>query len=286
MRITRARALGTCFGVRDAIDAALSSSISTDLTIVGQLVHNPQTVEKLHDAGVQMVDSIDDEIQTRNVMITAHGAPASLKQKLSDRGHIVYDATCPLVLRVHQAIRRLVAEGWHPVVIGQPDHVEVRGIVGDLDEYTVISSVDDLTQLEGRSRVGIVCQTTHRIRQAREILEQIGQRFPTMEVEFIDTVCKPTKDRQEAVEELSLQVDVMIVVGGANSSNTLKLLKVCQENGITAHHIESQAQLEPEWFASADHVGITAGTSTPHEVIDQIHARLIQISKSGDLASE
>jgi 4-hydroxy-3-methylbut-2-enyl diphosphate reductase len=107
-----------------------------------------------------------------------------------------------------------------------------------------------------------------------------------MEVEFIDTVCKPTKDRQEAVEELSLQVDVMIVVGGANSSNTLKLLKVCQENGITAHHIESQAQLEPEWFASADHVGITAGTSTPHEVIDQIHARLIQISKSGDLASE
>ncbi|HIO65055.1 MAG TPA: 4-hydroxy-3-methylbut-2-enyl diphosphate reductase [Planctomycetes bacterium] len=286
MRITRARALGTCFGVRDAIDAALSSSISTDLTIVGQLVHNPQTVQKLHEAGVQMVDSIDDEIQTRNVMITAHGAPASLKQKLSDRGHIVYDATCPLVLRVHQAIRRLVAEGWHPVVIGQPDHVEVRGIVGDLDEYTVISSVDDLTQLEGRSRVGIVCQTTHRIRQAREILEQIGQRFPTMEVEFIDTVCKPTKDRQEAVEELSLQVDVMIVVGGANSSNTLKLLKVCQENGITAHHIESQAQLEPEWFASADHVGITAGTSTPHEVIDQIHARLIQISKSGDLASE
>ena len=286
MRITRARALGTCFGVRDAIDAALSSSISTDLTIVGQLVHNPQTVQKLHEAGVQMVDSIDDEIQTRNVMITAHGAPASLKQKLSDRGHIVYDATCPLVLRVHQAIRRLVAEGWHPVVIGQPDHVEVRGIVGDLDEYTVISSVDDLTQLEGRSRVGIVCQTTHRIRQAREILEQIGQRFPTMEVEFIDTVCKPTKDRQEAVEELSLQVDVMIVVGGANSSNTLKLLKVCQENGITAHHIESQAQLDPEWFASADHVGITAGTSTPHEVIDQIHARLIQISKSGDLASE
>jgi len=286
MRITRARALGTCFGVRDAIDAALSSSISTDLTIVGQLVHNPQTVQKLHEAGVQMVDSIDDEIQTRNVMITAHGAPASLKQKLSDRGHIVYDATCPLVLRVHQAIRRLVAEGWYPVVIGQPDHVEVRGIVGDLDEYTVISSVDDLTQLEGRSRVGIVCQTTHRIRQAREILEQIGHRFPSMEVEFIDTVCKPTKDRQEAVEELSIQVDVMIVVGGANSSNTLKLLKVCQENGITAHHIESQAQLDPEWFASVDHVGITAGTSTPHEVIDQIHARLIQISELGDLAAE
>lgn len=286
MRITRARALGTCFGVRDAIDAALSSSISTDLTIVGQLVHNPQTVQKLREAGVQMVDSIDDEITTRNVMITAHGAPASIKQKLTDRGHAVYDATCPLVLRVHQAIRRLVDEGWYPVVIGQPEHVEVRGIVGDLDEYTIISSVDDLSQLEGRTRLGIVCQTTHRIRQAREILDQIGQRFPDMEVEFIDTVCKPTKDRQEAVEELSVEVDVMLVVGGSNSSNTLKLLKVCKEKGIMAHHIESDAQLDPEWFVSAEHVGITAGTSTPHEVIDQIHARLIQISKSGDLATE
>ena len=280
MRITRARALGTCFGVRDAIDAALTPEISSDLTIVGQLVHNPQTVQRLHDAGVKMVSSSEDEITTKNVMITAHGAPASLKQKLSDQGHIVYDATCPLVLRVHQAVRRLVKEGWHPVVIGQREHVEVRGIVGDLTDFTVLGNLADLHLLEGRARIGIVCQTTYRIRQAKEILEQIGQRFPAMEVEFIDTVCKPTKDRQNAVDELSDQVDVMIVVGGTNSSNTHKLLNVCKEKEVTAYQIENAEQLEARWFEGVEHVGITAGTSTPHDVIDLIHARLIQISPS------
>ena len=279
MRITRARALGTCFGVRDAIDAALSPEISIDLTIVGQLVHNPQTVQRLHDAGVKMVSSSDDEITTRNVMITAHGAPASLKKQLSDQGHIVYDATCPLVLRVHQAVRRLVKEGWHPVVIGQREHVEVKGIVGDLVDFTVIGDLDDLHLLEGRERIGVVCQTTYRIRQAKEILLKIGQRFPDIAIEFIDTVCKPTKDRQNAVDELSEQVDVMIVVGGTNSSNTHKLLNVCREKEVPAYHVENDEQLEPGWFVGVEHVGITAGTSTPHDVIDQIHARLVQISR-------
>jgi 4-hydroxy-3-methylbut-2-enyl diphosphate reductase len=279
VRITRARALGTCFGVRDAIDAALSPEISIDLTIVGQLVHNPQTVQRLHDAGVKMVSSSDDEITTRNVMITAHGAPASLKKQLSDQGHIVYDATCPLVLRVHQAVRRLVKEGWHPVVIGQREHVEVKGIVGDLVDFTVIGDLDDLHLLEGRERIGVVCQTTYRIRQAKEILLQIGQRFPDIDIEFIDTVCKPTKDRQNAVDELSEQVDVMIVVGGTNSSNTHKLLNVCREKEVPAYHVENDEQLEPGWFVGVEHVGITAGTSTPHDVIDQIHARLVQISR-------
>jgi len=278
VKISRARALGTCFGVRDAIEAALDPQICSDLTIIGQLVHNPQTVKRLKDAGVRMVDTADQEIDTRNVMITAHGAPASLQQELSDRGHIVFDATCPLVLKVHQAVRRLVEEGWHPVVIGQHEHVEVRGIVGDLEEYTVIGGVEDLDQLENYPRVGIVCQTTHRIRQAKEVVEQLRSRFPEQEVEFIDTVCKPTKDRQSAVEELADQVDLMVVVGGSNSSNTHKLLKVCQEKSVTAYQVESALHIDPNWLQGVNHVGITAGTSTPHEVIDGIHARLLQIS--------
>ncbi|MGE4602461.1 MAG: 4-hydroxy-3-methylbut-2-enyl diphosphate reductase [Planctomycetota bacterium] len=278
VKITRARALGTCFGVRDAIEAALDPCFSGDLTIVGQLVHNPQTVAQLRQNGVQMVDSVAQEITTSNVMITAHGASENLKEELRERGHIVYDASCPLVLRVHKAIRRLVEEGWHPVVIGQSDHVEVRGIVGDLDDFTVVGDLEDLDQLEGRSRIGIVCQTTHRIRHAQEILSAIRTRYPEIEIEFVDTVCKPTKDRQNAVDELTDQVDLMIVVGGYNSSNTRKLMKVCREKGVLAHHIETESQLEADWFDSVDHVGITAGTSTPHEVIDAVHARILEIT--------
>ncbi len=278
MKITRARALGTCFGVRDAIEAALDPSFSGDLTIVGQLVHNPQTVEQLRENGVQMVDSVDQGITTRNVMITAHGASESLKNQLRDLGHIVYDASCPLVLRVHKAIRRLVDEGWHPVVIGQSEHVEVKGIVGDLDQFTVVGEVEDIDLLEPYQRIGVVCQTTHRIRHAQEILAAIRTRFPELEIEFVDTVCKPTKDRQNAVDELTDQVDVMIVVGGYNSSNTRKLVKVCREKGVTAHHIERESQLEGEWFEDVNHVGITAGTSTPHEVIDAVHDRIRELA--------
>ncbi|MGE4620206.1 MAG: 4-hydroxy-3-methylbut-2-enyl diphosphate reductase [Planctomycetota bacterium] len=278
MRITRAQALGTCFGVRDAIEAALDPSFSGDLTIVGQLVHNPQTVKQLHENGVKMVDSLDEEITTSNVMITAHGASESVKEDLRQRGLMVYDASCPLVLRVHKAIRRLVEGGWHPVVIGQSKHVEVRGIVGDLEDFTVIGDSGDLDQLQGRSRIGIVCQTTHRIRHAQEILAEIRNRFPDLEMEFVDTVCKPTKDRQNAVEELADEVDLMIVVGGYNSSNTRKLMKVCAEKGVVAYHIESEAQLEAKWFNSINHVGITAGTSTPHDVIDAVHNRILEIA--------
>lgn len=278
MQITRAKAFGTCFGVRDAIEAALDPAFSGDLTIVGQLVHNPQTVAKLKAHGVQIVDSIDEEISSRNVMITAHGTAESVKVELEARGYQVFDASCPLVLRVHTAVRKLVDEGWHPVVFGQQKHVEVRGIVGDLKEFTVIGSEEDIDQLANRDRIGVVCQTTHRIRDARQLLEVIRERFPKMEVQFVDTVCKPTKDRQSAVEELAdelvLNQGLMIVVGGYNSSNTRKLLEVCQEKSVPAHHIENEDQLESDWFQGFGHVGITAGTSTPHEVVDAVHRRI------------
>ena len=284
MQITRAKAFGTCFGVRDAIEAALDPSFAGDLTIVGQLVHNPQTVQKLKDHGVQMVDSIDAEIQSNNVMITAHGTAASVKTELESRGYNVFDASCPLVLRVHTAVRRLVDEGWHPVVFGQKQHVEVRGIVGDLEDFTVIGGDEDIEKLSSRDRIGIVCQTTHRIRDARDLLDRIRQRFPEIEVQFVDTVCKPTKDRQSAVEELADELarvkGTMIVVGGYNSSNTRKLMEVCKEKSVPAYHIENEDQLESAWFAGVEHVGITAGTSTPHEVVDAVHERIVALSPS------
>ena len=274
MRVSLARALGTCFGVRDAIEAALDESFRGNLTIVGQLVHNPQTVQELRDHGVQMVASLDDDIPTTNVMITAHGAPASTKKILEERGHVVFDASCPLVLKVHNRVARLVRDGFFPVVVGQRHHVEVRGIVGDLDEYEVVLGPEEIDCLEGRDKIGIVCQTTQQIETARAVVDAIQSRFPGAEVKFVDTICQPTKDRQLAVRELTEEVDLMIVVGGYNSSNTKKLLKVCHDKGLAAHHIEDAAELEPEWFDGKEHVGITAGTSTPHKVIEAVRDRI------------
>lgn len=278
MRVTVAKALGTCFGVQDAIDLAMDAAYQGNLTVVGQLVHNPQTVQRLRDNGVQIVDKLDSaQIGTRNVMITAHGAPESLRQRAEGHGYRVIDASCPLVLRVHKAVAEIVRDGYHPVVIGQAEHVEVKGIVGDLKEYTVIRDASEIPKLAGKKRLGIVSQTTQQIDFVLELVEKISDAYPDAEVAFRDTVCKPTKDRQVAVRELAREVDLMIVIGGYNSSNTKKLKLVCDGLGVKAYHIERASELTPEMFVGHEHVGITAGTSTPHEVIEEVYHAIINM---------
>lgn len=278
MRISLASSLGTCFGVRDAIDAAMDDSFRDNLTIVGELVHNPQVVRELRERGVGMVKTLDEPISTRNVMITAHGAASSVKERLEAAGHVVYDASCPLVIKVHNRVAALVRDGFFPVVIGQREHVEVRGIVGDLADFEVIQDASEVERLSGRPKLGIVCQTTQQLDHAQSVVDAIATRFPEVEIRFVDTICKPTKDRQRAVRELAEQVDLMIVVGGYNSSNTKKLKKVCDDRGLEAHHVASPQDLRAEWFEGKEHVGVTAGTSTPHAVIQLVVKAIEQIA--------
>ncbi|MEM7235844.1 MAG: 4-hydroxy-3-methylbut-2-enyl diphosphate reductase [Planctomycetota bacterium] len=288
MRVTVAKSLGTCFGVQDAIDLAMDEAYKDDLTIIGQLVHNPQTVGRLRKNGVQIIDKLapadepkkrldPSNIQTRNVMITAHGAPESVHEHARNLGYNVIDASCPLVLRVHKAIARYVREGYHPVVIGQAQHVEVRGIVGDLKDYTVILDESEIEKLDGHAKIGIVSQTTQQIDFVQNIIQKIRDRFPEMGIDFTDTVCQPTKDRQVAARELAQEVDLMIVIGGYNSSNTKKLQRVAESFGVEAHHIECSSEVKPEWFEGKQHVGITAGTSTPRDVIENVYHTIINL---------
>ena len=284
MKVTVAKALGTCFGVQDAIDLAMDEAYRDKLTIVGQLVHNPQVVEDLRIRGVNIVDKLDETISTANVMITAHGAPESLHETAREMGYNVIDASCPLVLRVHKAIAGFVREGFHPVVIGQASHVEVKGIIGDLQDYTIIANEDELSSLAPYQKIGIVSQTTQQIQHVKSLIAKIRDTYPEMKVRFQDTVCQPTKDRQVAARELTSEVDLMIVIGGYNSSNTKKLKMVCDESGVEAFHIERASQLEPEMFDGREHVGITAGTSTPREVIEEVYLAIL--SMPGVIVSE
>ena len=284
MKVTVAKALGTCFGVQDAIDLAMDDAYRDKLTIVGQLVHNPQVVEDLRIRGVNIVDKLDENISTPNVMITAHGAPESMHANARRMGYHVIDASCPLVLRVHKAIAGFVREGFHPVVIGQASHVEVKGIIGDLQDYTIIANEDELSSLAPYQKIGIVSQTTQQIQHVKNLIAKLRKVYPEMEVRFQDTVCQPTKDRQVAARELTSEVDLMIVIGGYNSSNTKKLKMGCDESGVEAFHIERASQLEPEMFDGREHVGITAGTSTPREVIEEVYLAIL--SMPGVIVSE
>lgn len=278
MKVTVAKSLGTCFGVRDAIELAMDKAFTGNLTIIGELVHNPQIVQQLRENGVHIVDDLSDRIATPNIMITAHGAPDSLRQRVEGMGYTVYDATCPLVLQVHKAVSRFVNAGYHPVVIGQANHVEVKGIIGDLKEYTVIGDASEIWKLKGKMKIGIVCQTTQQIDKVLALVAKIQSTYPEADVQFKDTVCKPTKDRQVAVRELAAQVDLMIVIGGYNSANTKKLKLVCDEMGVESYHIERADQLRAKMFEGKEHVGITAGTSTPHHVIEEVYNAIIEMS--------
>ena len=264
MQITLATAMGTCFGVQDAIDMALDPDFRDKLTVVGQLVHNPQTVERLQANGVRIIERDQvDTITTDAVMITAHGASDSTKADLQAKGFTVYDATCPLVIRLHKLARMLERKGYFPVIVGQANHVEIKGVVGNLKRCAVVAGPQDFHLLADESRIGVVSQTTNRLERVDEVVQGIQALPHVQEVRFVDTICQPVKDRQKAIQQfLASDVDLGIVIGGYNSSNTRKLLNLLIDNGVEAYHIERPEEVSAEWFAGKTHLGITAGTST------------------------
>jgi 4-hydroxy-3-methylbut-2-enyl diphosphate reductase len=282
-RITLAQAMGTCFGVQDAIDLALDERFKDRLTVVGQLVHNPQTTERLRANGVRIIERDQvDTITTEAVMITAHGASDTTKAELQARGLTVFDATCPLVIRLHKLARFLEREGYHPVIIGEDNHVEVRGVVGNLRAATVIHDAADFARLLGQTRIGIVSQTTNRLEKVLKLVEGIRAIDGVRDVRFIDTICQPVKERQQAIHTLlSQDIDVGIVIGGYNSANTRKLCELIRDRGIDAHHIERAEEVDANWLSDKQHVGITAGTSTPQDVIEAVHRRVREVLDLG-----
>jgi 4-hydroxy-3-methylbut-2-enyl diphosphate reductase len=277
MRILRAVHLGMCFGVRDAIALALEHADAGPLTILGDLVHNPTVLEGLAAKGIAVAQDVA-EVRTPTLMVTAHGTSERTLARTRALGLTVVEATCPLVHVAHRAVAALAHEGYHVIVVGQRDHVEVRGLTGDLDraDFDVILDDEDVLALEEHPRLGVAAQTTQPVQKVRHIVDLIRRRFPQSEVRFLDTVCKPTKDRQSAAVEMARQADVVIVVGGRSSNNTRELVRTCGRYCARVHQVQTETEVRPEWFDGAKVVGLTAGTSTPDDVIDRVEARIHQ----------
>lgn len=269
MKIIRAEHLGMCFGVRDAIALALEESQVHPLTILGDLVHNETVLAELRARGIQIAQE-PAQVGTGTVMITAHGASDKALTRARGRGLAVLEATCPLVHVAHRAVKNLVDAGYYPVIIGKAGHVEVRGLTEDLAEFSMALTERDILEVPERARFGVAAQTTQPIERVRHLVNLLRMRFPTADVRFIDTVCQPTKQRQNAAVELARQSDVVVVIGGAHSNNTHELVQTCRSYCSRVHHVQTAADLRAEWFAGTDTVGITAGTSTPDSVINEV----------------
>ena len=283
MKIIRATHLGMCFGVRDAVELALHHK--EPITILGDLVHNETVLKQLRDQGIQTEHDLD-RVRTPAVMITAHGTSDRTRQTLRESGHQVIEATCPLVHYAHRALRELVDQGFHPVVIGKRDHVEVRGLIGDWPECDVILSEEEIPTMRERPRFGVVAQTTQPVERVRWLVDRLGKQFPKAEVRWTDTVCQPTKQRQTAAVDLARQCDAVLVVGGAHSNNTRELVATCRRHCARVHHVRDPEDLHTGWLLGARTVGITAGTSTPDELIDAVETRLREMAETRSGASQ
>ena len=276
VRVLRATALGMCFGVRDALALADSIDAPADVTIHGELVHNSQVIEALRARGFSFTpEPVRDALpRTHQALVTAHGISDRERERLLRAGIRLIDTTCPLVVRVHEAAQRLARAGCLVLVIGRPGHVEVRGIVEDLDDYEVIATAGEVRCYES-DRLGLVCQSTAALAQVDSIRRAVVACNPHADIEFIDTVCGPTRERQAALESLLPQVDAVVVVGGRNSNNTARLVQRCVEAARPVLHITGPAELDPNWCRRFRTIGLTAGTSTPDAVVDAVHAAIL-----------
>ena len=276
--VRRAEHLGLCFGVRDAINFARSKVAEHPITVMGELVHNTSVLDDLKKRGVQFKDK-PEQVETKSAMITAHGASNRVRNRAKMAGLKISDATCPLVHYAHQQLRKLADAGCHPIIIGRRGHVEVRGLTEDLASCDVVLNKADIDALAVYPSYGVMAQTTQPITRVRILVDYLQIRFPHAEVRFVDTVCQPTKQRQQAAVELAKQSDMVLVVGGANSNNTQELARTCGRFCERVYHVQGPDDLRAEWLPNTGTLGITAGTSTPDELIDAVESRVHELAQ-------
>jgi 4-hydroxy-3-methylbut-2-enyl diphosphate reductase len=267
---------GVCFGVKRATEIAFEAADEAEKPVFtfGELIHNPQVVERLRGAGVAPVETVDEAAKA-TVVIRSHGLPPDTYRAVEAKAARLIDATCPIVKAQQHDAEFLAGEGYRVVIIGDRNHPEVQAVAGYAGpDAVIIDSVEEAARMDRHGKVGVVIQTTHRLDECEEI---IGALLPkARELRVFNTLCNATSVRQDAARELAGYVDVMLIVGGRNSANTTRLAEICAEVTDRSHHVETADELDPKWFEGAGRVGITGGASTPDWIIEGVVARLIE----------
>ncbi|MGB2884732.1 MAG: 4-hydroxy-3-methylbut-2-enyl diphosphate reductase [Dehalococcoidia bacterium] len=278
MEIERASEMGFCFGVRRAIELVEKAAGERGpLQTLGALVHNRQVVDRLELCGVSVAASLD-ELQGNIVAIASHGVGPEGMEQVRIRGFEVIDATCPFVRKAQVVAKRLGKAGFWVLVFGDAAHPEVRGVLGWAGENASASlEVPRLDKLP--RRLGILCQTTQNQERFAEfvagVISHKSAKFT--ELRIFNTICDATSKHQVAALALAGRVDLMLVVGGQDSANTKRLARICADTGVPTYHIEAAAEVDPRWLRGHYRVGVTAGASTPDEVIDEVVRALEEV---------
>jgi 4-hydroxy-3-methylbut-2-enyl diphosphate reductase len=233
-------------------------------------------VQSLEDKGLVNAQSVDD-VDAGTLFVRAHGLPVEVFEKANAKGLTIVDATCPMVTKIHVQAEKLRADGYKIVVVGDPNHPEVKGTLSHVPGAWCIQSPDDIDALPRASRVGVVVQSTWSGHGFTEIVRKLSSKY--YEVRAVNTICTDTHNRQSEAEDLAEQVEVMVVVGGKTSANTKHLADLAATKGARSYHIEGPSELEPQWFEGVQVAGLMSGASTPGWLVDQVEARMEAISR-------
>lgn len=279
MEIRLAKNSGFCFGVKRAIKIAHDEAHQRKekLVTIGPIIHNPQVVKRLEDIGVYSIDNID-EIENTPAIIRSHGIAKETKELLLNKEIEVIDATCPYVQKLQSMGEKLSQEGYFIVVLGNKEHPEVLALISYLSgKYLVVESPDEIVNLKAR-RVALISQTTQPYEVFKKLVENLLDI--TFELRIVNTICSATTIRQDSTRQLAKVSNLMIIIGGKMSSNTKMLAKISQEYAET-HHLETSSELETGWFTNKNKIGISAGASTPDDLIIDVYNKIININGSG-----
>ncbi len=273
MEIKLASDSGFCFGVKRAIElASKATKDNGPIYSLGPLIHNRQVVSKLSKIGIKVVRDLS-AIDEGTIIIPSHGFHPELLKEAEEKGMRIVDATCPLVRRAQRLAQRLKEEGYTTIIVGEREHAEVRSLLGFVnDEAIVLERADEVRRMVKKGKVGIISQTTQSMENFREVVALVVEMVN--EAKIFNTICKATIRRQRSALELAHRVDLMLIVGGRNSANTRKLVEICGRAGTKTHHIEEADEIRKVWFKGKRSVGITAGTSTPNWIIEEVISRL------------
>lgn len=276
MKILLAKNAGYCFGVRDAVNMAYDTAEEYgDVYMLGHIVHNENVVDDLDKAGAKVVDSLDDVPNGRPVLLRAHGTHVDTWEEAKKKNMNIVDATCPLVRDIHDEIKELESDGRKIIIIGDHGHDEVVGIASQVKDPVVVATTDEAKNLRKTKRAGIVSQSTQTIENVQEIVNILMSKV--VDLRFINTICFPTKRNQEQIKELSEKCDVMIVIGSFTSANSKRLTDLSNQRNKRSYQVTCAVEIDEKWLEDCDTVGISAGASTPDNIIKEVIERVKEI---------
>ena len=276
MKILLAKNAGYCFGVRDAVDMAYDTAKEHgDVYMLGHIVHNENVVNDLDKAGAKVVDSLDKVPEGRPVLLRAHGTHVDTWKEAKQKNMNIVDATCPLVRDIHDEIKQLEADGRKIIIIGDHGHDEVVGIASQVKNPMIVANPEEAIKLRKTKRAGVVSQSTQTIENVQEIVNILMNKV--VDLRFINTICFPTKRNQEQIKELSEKCDVMFVIGSFTSANSKRLTDLSKERNKRSYQVTCALDINEKWLEDCNVVGISAGASTPDNIIEEVLDRIKEI---------